>query len=140
VVHHLQKEDEGIIQRLLHQLFWREKIDTRGWAITILSQRNYIGSSIKVEGSEDCIGFISVIDIHRNENKKFILEFKQYLLKNCCDNIIKKIIHRLFGNKNKGLGLILNERVLNSPPQIAPHLLSILHEEISSLEKKGFWI
>ncbi len=44
----------------------------------------------------------------------------------------KEQIEKLFNDSSKGLGLILNERMINIPPELAPPLHKMLYEEMEN--------
>ncbi len=51
----------------------------------------------------------------------------------------KEQIEKLFNDSSKGLGLILNERMINIPPELAPPLHKMLYEEMeNAVEEEVF--
>jgi hypothetical protein len=47
------------------------------------------------------------------------------------DKLRRDFIQKLFDDESKPLGLVLSERMMNIPVQVAPHLHKNLYEEIT---------
>jgi len=75
-------------------------------------------------------GFISVINLHLLAEKDFVKQIKKYFLGKVSDETKRKELQSLFDDTSKSLGLIINERMINVPPEIAPPMHKTLYEEI----------
>ncbi len=96
----------------------------------IVQQGESVGSTIKVEDNEP-FGFISVVNLHQHKDKEFAKQLQSYLLKKLeHDKPRYQYLEKLFTDETKPLGLILNERMMNIPSQLTPHLHKSLYEEI----------
>lgn len=104
----------------------------------MISQSEKLGSVIKVDQNEESYGFISVINMQTHQDMEFVKQIKQYLLSKA-QGEQKTQLQQLFENSNQSLGLIVNERMINIPPQLAPPLHKQLFDEInrSVKEDKG---
>lgn len=133
-IHSLQEEDRSGVDKLLNTLFWKDLFTSSEFTELILKQWDCVGSAIKIEGSSEVYGFISVVNLHHHIKESFIKRFCEYLTKKTAVNgeESNKVIKDLLDNPSKGLGVIFNERVMNVPPQIAPDLLGILFSEIDA--------
>eukprot|EP01027_Heterolobosea_sp_BB2_P011091 GEZU01016180.1.p2 GENE.GEZU01016180.1~~GEZU01016180.1.p2 ORF type:complete len:349 (-),score=146.59 GEZU01016180.1:1573-2619(-) len=90
----------------------------------------------------DTFGVISCINVNQ-KGVKCIDQLQKYMMDNCTDAAKKEQLQALFksatadaGNTKSQLGLIVNERVLNMPPQLAPHLHYNLFKEINKVAKE----
>jgi protein BCP1 len=122
----------------------------------LIIEQPFIDSTIKSqnkepkkEGEGDLYAFMTVINMNYYKDKQIIKQLRNYLL-NKLDksnsNIklnekeqIKNILN--FNNQEKKhLGLLLNERFVNMPPNIVPPLLNLLFEELEWVIKDVSYI
>eukprot|EP01090_Pellita_catalonica_P001254 TRINITY_DN1095_c0_g1_i1.p1 TRINITY_DN1095_c0_g1~~TRINITY_DN1095_c0_g1_i1.p1 ORF type:complete len:269 (+),score=36.98 TRINITY_DN1095_c0_g1_i1:44-850(+) len=96
----------------------------------VVSQKG-VGSIIRVE--ENIYGFISVINMHVHKQRPNVAAIRGYLDKICTQTHMKARLNQLFTDESQPLGLVLNERVINVPPEIAPPLHTSLYTEINTL-------
>jgi len=95
-----------------------------------------VGSAIKVADSTEVYGFISVINMHKYQNKESIQQIWKYLLNKAPDSEIQGQLRALMDDSARPLGLILNERMVNVPAELAPQLHKSLFEEIARAQEE----
>jgi len=97
----------------------------------LIVTRKEIGTSIRVNGTDDSYGFVSVLNMHHHAGVKAILEIRNHMLQKCADKATRDVLVSLFTDSSKGLGLLLNERMVNIPDALAPPLHQNLFDEIA---------
>jgi len=91
----------------------------------LICTQTEVGSVIKVTDNEDdTFGFLTVINFHMHTKLQCIQQIKQYILSK------KDTFAEILNDETQSLGLIISERMINVPPQLAPHLYRTLFEEI----------
>ena len=87
------------------------------------------------EWNYDVYGIFSLIDLKKLKKTNFVKEIKNYMLKNCeNDKKIHKEVEEIL--ENESCGLIINERVVNLPLQLTPHLHRQLFEDLEKFQQK----
>jgi protein BCP1 len=84
-----------------------------------------------VNGTEDSYGFVSVLNMYRHAGVKAIQEIRNHMLRKCTDKKMRDVLTALFTDSSKGLGLLLNERMVNMPDAFAPPLHQNLFDEVA---------
>ncbi|KAF8854196.1 hypothetical protein BDZ45DRAFT_677084 [Acephala macrosclerotiorum] len=120
---------KSLIRQLLDvdsQLF-----DVSGLADLILSQTT-LGSTVKVDGEEtDPYAFLTILNLREHEEKKVIKDLTEYIVtKAKSEPTLKPIADLLLSSAE--VGLILAERLINVPSEIAPPMYSMLIDEIEA--------
>ncbi|ORX77083.1 hypothetical protein BCR32DRAFT_329069 [Anaeromyces robustus] len=121
---------------LLKQIFGNdhEYINLSDLADLVLSQP-LLGSSVKVQSEdpkkEDPYAMLSVLNMQEHKDKVSIQQIKKYLN----DRLTKKSVslkklNGYLNDESKPVGLLLNERLINMPPQVVPPMFRMLLEEI----------
>eukprot|EP00833_Pecoramyces_ruminatium_P009834 jgi/Orpsp1_1/1183866/evm.model.c7180000086988.2 len=121
---------------LLKQIFGNdhEYINLSDLADLVLSQP-LLGSSVKVQSEdpkkEDPYAMLSVLNMQEHKDKISIQQIKKYLN----DRLTKKPVslkklNGYLNDESKPVGLLLNERLINMPPQVVPPMFRMLLEEI----------
>ncbi|KNC85424.1 hypothetical protein SARC_02376 [Sphaeroforma arctica JP610] len=137
-VNSIKEQDFHGIKNLLKQLFWRDmNVHLSELADIIVSQWEDVGSTITIADSEGVYGIISVINIHLHSEKASIQELKKYMLKKCPDDTQRKKMQALFTDTSQGLGLIVHERFINIPAQLASPMYTALFDEVDSAAHDG---
>ncbi|XP_072029854.1 protein BCCIP homolog [Amphiura filiformis] len=145
------------IKRLLQQLFLKSKVNLSTLIDIILGQ-SHVGSVIKQsadqlaeldldsdESDEDqdgdnIFGFITVINITSKKNEGCIQEIKTLLDERCsqCESASKASeFSHLLNNSSHSIGLLINERFVNIPPQLAPPLHNSLQKDVTTAAVKN---
>ncbi|KPP60048.1 BRCA2 and CDKN1A-interacting protein-like [Scleropages formosus] len=105
------------IRKLLQQLFLKASVDVSELA-DIIIQQNHIGSVVK---GVPCVE-----------------QVKELLLSQCekvCAQSVTEELEKLLNNTDRPVGLLLCERFINVPPQIALPLYKQLREEIAEAQR-----
>lgn len=135
-----QEIDFLALKRLLQQLFYTHstKLDLSALAdhVVKLSTGEGVGTAIKVEGDEDQdpYAFVSAIDLDGSEAA---LSLTKYLLE-VLNKPASKGFHDLVKSAASSTStaapvtVILHERMVNMPPQVAPPLYKLLNEELQA--------
>ncbi|EDO49228.1 predicted protein, partial [Nematostella vectensis] len=143
------KCDFTSMKNLLKQLFLKNTVNLSELADLIIAQ-DKIGSIIKQaedsnnpsaeeegEYEEEIYGLVSVLDLAQHKEKQCVKQIKDLLLEKCkaCS---KPEALSSFQNilSNKSVGLLISERFINIPPQIAPPLYRTLGNELKEQNKK----
>ncbi|KAM6185381.1 BRCA2 and CDKN1A-interacting protein [Rhynchocyon petersi] len=133
------------IKKLLQQLFLKAPVNTAELT-DLLIQQNHIGSVIKqtdvsedsdddVDVDEDEIfGFISLFNLTERKGTQCVEQIKELLL-SCCEQSTEQSLQaqldKVLGDASRPVGLLLSERFLNVPPQIALPMHQQLQKELA---------
>ncbi|KAG2463312.1 BCCIP protein, partial [Polypterus senegalus] len=144
--HSLSENDFNGIKKLLQQVFLKANINTSELT-DILIQQNHIGSVIRQaevpedsddEDADEVYGFISLLNLTERKGTQCVEQIKEALLsqceKNCKENIYEQL-NRILSDTSKPVGLLLSERFINVPPQIALPMHKQLQEEITEAQR-----
>ncbi|QPH15987.1 Mss4p nuclear export [Epichloe festucae Fl1] len=121
------------VKSLMRQLFDVDHsfINTSALADLILSQPT-IGSTVKVDGKEyDAYVVLTVLNTFVHREKEPMKQMLKYLTEKAQANESLAMIVDLL-NSDKHIGLVLSERLINIPSEIAPPLYSMLIDEIEA--------
>ena len=95
----------------------------------IIAQKT-VGTVIKAQGAGDeldPVAVMSVMNVQEKKDATYIKEIAAYL-KNRCPKDLKDKLNEAF--TSKGVGFLINERVINIPPETASPLVEGLFDEI----------
>ncbi|XP_028332467.1 protein BCCIP homolog [Gouania willdenowi] len=144
--HTISTNDFNGIKKLLQQLFLKAHVNTSEMT-DIIIQQNHVGSVIRQaevpEDSDDddpdeVFGFISILNLTERKGVQCVEEVKELLVDQCEKNAgqsVTKQLEQILSDTSKPVGLLLSERFLNVPPQIALPLHRQLQEEISEAQR-----
>ncbi|BDA42499.1 Protein bcp1 [Coccomyxa sp. Obi] len=93
---------------------------------TIIKQST-VGTTVKTSEEDDPIGVITALNIQRYHKLSCLKEVCQFLLKQCQDEQLKAKLQEVWDQA--GTGLIVSERLINCPPQLASPLQHALFDE-----------
>nr|CAG4649629.1 EOG090X0C3Y [Scapholeberis mucronata]SVE93843.1 EOG090X0C3Y [Scapholeberis mucronata] len=132
------------IKSLLHQLFLKAHINLSSLTELIIEQ-NYIGSILQQcvdddnqdsdeedSPDEEVFGITTVINLTYHKDLECIKELRKFLIEKT-----HKKLESLLNDTSNHVGLLLNERFINIPPQVAVPLLENLSKEIDEAKKAG---
>jgi protein BCP1 len=122
------------LKNLLRQLFDVDSqlIDLSALTDLILSQPT-IGSTVKVDGENtDPYAFLTVLNMHEHGDKMVIKDLAKYLIEKSKSMPSFELLPSLLSSSSSQIGLILTERLINIPPEIAPPMFSMLIDEIEA--------
>ncbi|KAG8222983.1 hypothetical protein J437_LFUL002706 [Ladona fulva] len=142
------------IKQLLQQLFLKAHVNLSELTDLIISQ-NYVGSVVKQseidEGSDDedddladsndVFGITTVINLTEKKELECIRQLRSLLLELCEEHgseETKELVRSLVqsGGPQHNVGLLITERFINIPVQIAVPLLESLSKEIKRAQEK----
>lgn len=139
------------VKQLLKQLFLKAHINLSELTDVIISQSN-IGSVVKQSLDEDMeedddeesdindvFGVTTVINITNKKHVECVQQLRQLLnelAEEHADDRIKAFVNKILSNDTENVGLIINERFVNIPPQISVPLLQGLNKEIQAAKDK----
>jgi len=97
----------------------------------ILSQPT-VGSTVKVDGKEtDAYAFLTILNLYEHREKKIVKEVTEYLVQKAKTNSALESLGGLLA-EGKQVGLILAERLINVPAEVAPPMYAMLIDEIEA--------
>ncbi|XP_063818307.1 BRCA2 and CDKN1A-interacting protein isoform X2 [Pseudophryne corroboree] len=147
--HTMSAGDHDGIQKLLKQLFLKAHVNISELA-DLLIQQNHIGSVIKqAEGEEDdedddddneshVFGFISLLNLTERKGTVCAEQIKELVLSQCeksCDQSTVEQLDKVFNDNSKAVGLLLGERFINVPAQIALPMHQQLQKELAEAQR-----
>ncbi|XP_069467594.1 BRCA2 and CDKN1A-interacting protein isoform X1 [Ambystoma mexicanum] len=148
--HEITDSDHNGIKKLLHQLFLKAHVNTAELT-DILIQQNHIGSVIKQAESLDddddddvdddhghVFGFISLLNLTEREGTPCAEQVKELILSQCEKNSTQSIVEqldKLLNDNSKPVGLLLSERFINVPAQIALPMHQQLQKELAETQR-----
>ncbi|XP_063228591.1 protein BCCIP homolog [Bacillus rossius redtenbacheri] len=136
------------IKQLLKQLFLKAHVNLSELTDLIIAQ-NYVGSVVKQsdleeEGSDDededdsgvndVFGITTVVNLTDKQNTESVQQLRALLAELSGEHAtdqVNSLVRSLLGDDSRPVGLLLNERFVNIPAQIAVPLLESLSKEIS---------
>ncbi|XP_029500671.2 protein BCCIP homolog [Oncorhynchus nerka] len=130
--HAITHNDYNGVKKLMQQLFLKARVNTSELT-DLLIQQNHIGSVIRQaevpEDSDDdedpadeVFGFISMLNLTERKGVQCVEEVKDLILGQCeksCPHTMTDDLEKVLNDTSKPVGLLLSERFINVPPQIA---------------------
>ncbi|NXQ60200.1 BCCIP protein, partial [Anthoscopus minutus] len=145
--HSISDNDYNGIKKLLQQLFLKAPVNTAELT-DLLIQQNHIGSIIKQaevqedssddEDDDEVFGFISCLNLTERKGTQCAEQIKELLLSRCeqsCEQRVLEQLSKLLNDSTKPVGLLLSERFINVPPQIALPMHQQLQKELSEAQR-----
>ncbi|KAK1333380.1 hypothetical protein QTO34_005763 [Cnephaeus nilssonii] len=143
----ISDNDYDGIKRLLQQLFLKAPVNTAELT-ELLIQQNHIGSVIKQtdvsDDSDDDVdedevfGFISLLNLTERKGTQCAEQIKALTLSGCAENCEKSVVERLdqlFKDSSRPVGLLLSERLINVPAQVALPMHRQLQKELAEAHR-----
>ncbi|KFY17072.1 hypothetical protein V492_00932 [Pseudogymnoascus sp. VKM F-4246] len=122
------------LKSLLRQLLDVDSqlFDLSALADLILSQPT-IGSTVKVDGKEtDPYAFLTILNMHEHREHVAIKAITEYLIEKSKSSAGLESVGSVLSNPSNQVGLILTERLINVPSEIAPPMYSMIVDEIEA--------
>ncbi|KAM4704215.1 BRCA2 and CDKN1A-interacting protein [Rhinophrynus dorsalis] len=145
--HTISDTDHDGIKKLLKQLFLKAHVNISELA-DLLIQQNHIGSVIKqAEGQEDSdddddedhvFGFISLLNLTERKGTPCAEQIKELVLSQCekiCEQSTVEQFDKVLNDNSKPVGLLISERFINVPAQIALPMYQQLQKELADAQK-----
>ncbi|KAG7668147.1 hypothetical protein Ndes2526B_g01140 [Nannochloris sp. 'desiccata'] len=97
---------------------------------------NPASSVIKCGEDDDAIGVASVLQLSQHNNAEFLAEIKDFVKQHCPKGMeIAEKLNAAFASPSTAL--LISERLLNCPPQLAPPLMESLIQEADDMAKEN---
>ncbi|NXH09891.1 BCCIP protein, partial [Bucco capensis] len=146
--HSISDNDYNGIKKLLQQLFLKAPVNTAELT-DILIQQNHVGSIIKQaevqedssdddEDDDEVFGFISCLNLTERKDTQCAEQIKELILSQCeksCEQHVVDQLNKLLNDSAKPVGLLLSERFINVPPQIALPMHQQLQKELTEAQR-----
>ncbi|XP_061788041.1 protein BCCIP homolog [Nerophis lumbriciformis] len=144
--HTIAHSDFNGIKKLLQQLFLKAHVNTSEMT-DIIIQQSHVGSVVKQaevpedsddEDPDEVFGFITMLNLTERKGVQCVEEVKELLLDQCeksSGHSVMEQLEKTLNDTSKPVGLLLSERFINVPPQIALPLHKQLQEEITDAER-----
>ncbi|XP_063291187.1 BRCA2 and CDKN1A-interacting protein [Pelobates fuscus] len=145
--HTITDNEHDGIKKLLKQLFLKAHVDISSLT-DLLIQQNHIGSVIKqAEGQEDSdddenedhvFGFISLLNLTERKDTPCAEQIKELILSHCeknCEQSTVEQFDKVLNDDSKPVGLLLSERFINVPAQIALPMHQQLQKELAEAQR-----
>ncbi|KFO78079.1 BRCA2 and CDKN1A-interacting protein, partial [Cuculus canorus] len=146
--HSISDNDFNGIKKLLQQLFLKAPVNIAELT-DILIQQNHIGSIIKQaevqedssdddENDDEVFGFISCVNLTERKGTQCAEQIKELVLSRCeksCEQHVVEQLDKLLNDSTKPVGLMLSERFINVPPQIALPMHQQLQKELTEAQR-----
>lgn len=96
----------------------------------LIIKENTIGSTVKVDGEDtDAYAFLTILNLHEQREQKVIKDLTQYIVSKTAKSEGWTNLRELI--EQKQVGLVLGERLINVPSEVAPPMYTMLIEEIA---------
>lgn len=128
-----QESDYLGLKALLNAYLDGAQYNVSQLADTIIAQ-GAPGTVIKTGEDEDPVGLLTVLDAHGKRDLEVVKEIKQFIGSHVADSGSRRQLADALDKP--GTGLLVSERLLNSPPVISGQLLRQLLDEMSAKAKK----
>ncbi|XP_061911336.1 protein BCCIP homolog [Entelurus aequoreus] len=144
--HAIAHSDFDGIKKLLQQLFLKAHVNTSEMT-DIIIQQSHLGSVVKQaevpedsddEDPDEVFGFITMLNLTERKGVQCVEEVKELLLDQCeksSGHSVMEQLEKALNDTSKPVGLLLSERFVNVPPQIALPLHKQLQEEITDAQR-----
>ncbi|XP_068439669.1 protein BCCIP homolog [Clinocottus analis] len=144
--HAIANNDFNGVKKLLQQLFLKAHVNTSEMTDLII-QQNHIGSVIKQaevpEDSDDddpdeVFGFITMLNLTERKDVQCVEELKELIMDQCEKSSTPSMteeLEQILNDATKPVGLLVCERFINVPPQIALPLHKQLQEELEEAQR-----
>merc|ERR1712093_671742 len=126
---HLRRKEAITIVVVTMMWIW-SMLNSNG---SISSQKSIsIGSKVKVDGDEtDAYAFLTILNLHEHREKKIIKDLTEYLIEKSKSTPSLAPLVGLLTSSSQ-VGLVLGERLINVPAEIAPPMYTMLIDEIEA--------
>ncbi|XP_025921390.1 BRCA2 and CDKN1A-interacting protein isoform X1 [Apteryx rowi] len=148
--HSISDNDYNGIKKLLQQLFLKAPVNTAELTDTLI-QQNHIGSTIKQaevqedsggddddDDEDEVFGFISLLNLTERKGTQCAEQIKELILSRCeknCEQRVVEQLDKILNDNTKPVGLLLSERFINVPPQIALPMHQQLQKELTDAQR-----
>lgn len=133
--------DYHMVKNLAADLIDDPTFNNRELAELVVSSDNRVGSVIKIEGEDDGVGYITALPAHPHRAKQCIQQLLAFVQQRAQqegawqDSAQGTLWQRALSSER--LGIVLNQRLINVPDELVPHLHMYLHREIARCVQAG---
>ncbi|TPX32901.1 hypothetical protein SmJEL517_g04069 [Synchytrium microbalum] len=119
------------LKSLLGQTFANDShlVNVGDMAELIISQPN-VGTTVKAKDNLDPYAIITVLNLTLHQDKECIKSLREYILEKAQDTPASTKFTSVLNDTKHHVGLIINERLINMPPQVALPAFKMLMEEV----------
>ncbi|KAG9267466.1 BRCA2 and CDKN1A-interacting protein [Astyanax mexicanus] len=144
--HTISDNDFNGVKKLMQQLFLKAHVNTSELTDLII-QQNHIGSVIRQaevpddsddEDPDEVFGFISIVNLTERKGLECVEQVKELVLGQCeklCPAAVLEQFEKVLHDSSQAVGLLLSERFINVPPQIALPLYKQLLDELAEAQR-----
>ncbi|KAJ3608389.1 hypothetical protein NHX12_025436 [Muraenolepis orangiensis] len=145
--HAIAHTDFNGIKKLLQQLFRKAHVNISDLT-DIIIQQNHIGSVVRQaevpedsdgeDNPDEVFGFISMLNLTERKGVQCVEEVKDLIMDQCekvGSGAVTEQLEQILNDSGKSVGLLLSERFINVPPQIALPLHRQLQEEMAEAQR-----
>ncbi|KAI8927980.1 p21-C-terminal region-binding protein-domain-containing protein [Entophlyctis helioformis] len=127
------------IKSLIRQTFAEDtdKLDSSALADLVIGQPHF-GTVVKVDDGLDPYALLTVLNLTEHQKVECISQISAYLLEKVKKHTDASVrLKEVLSNPTAHVGLVLNERLINMPPQLAPPLFKMLAQGIQDAVDDG---
>lgn len=121
------------IRNLLKKYIPGTQINYSEMADSIVNQI-IVGTAITVDDSGDVYGFATVLNIKHQLNISYMKDIINIIVEACPSDLLNDFKSKI---NSKNTGLLINERLINVPDELVPHLHKNLYDDIEYAKKNG---
>lgn len=108
----------------------RSEISAGKLAQSVLDQVS-VGTMVKIKDDPDVYAFSTVLNMHTLRDHASVKYISAFLLKHAPDTASRAALQAVLNDaRSNRLGLLLNDRLVNVPPDVVPPLLSALCDDL----------
>ena len=104
--------------------------DCSGLCNSIIKQSK-VGSVVKSSEEDDPFAVFTVLSLATHQSENWLEQVKSHMKSSCKSESLRKKLEEAFTD-GTSTGLLVNERLMNSPPKLAPPLVQFLFQEIKA--------
>mmetsp|Transcript_24938 Transcript_24938/g.64261 ORF Transcript_24938/g.64261 Transcript_24938/m.64261 type:complete len:301 (-) Transcript_24938:46-948(-) len=96
--------------------------------VEVIIAQSTVGTVMKTAAEEDPIGMVSALNLRRYSTLACLQQVRAFLAGKCKHKATREALDKAW--EAEGTALLLTERLMNTPPQIAPPLMQAIFDEI----------
>ena len=125
------EDDFHGIKMFVANLLDGQSFDSSGLVDLVLGQSGQVGTVIKIMDEEEVYGVMTVVSMQGAATQVCLQQIGDFILKKCPASQKEAFARAVRGNT----GLIISERMINVPPELAVPLLQGLRSELAKANK-----
>ncbi|KAL0216482.1 hypothetical protein P9112_008666 [Eukaryota sp. TZLM1-RC] len=128
--------DASTIRMFLNGYLDKNSFSAGELAMAIADQE-FVGSTIRVSDEEDVLAFLTCLNVSVHRSTEFMSQLVTYLLKKCPQKYKDTLDELLNSRISEKTGLLIHERMINIPNELAIPLWQSCEEELSWAVEDG---